>query len=63
MDFRDRKEKFDLLYLFPPDEAALHGLANAFDEEAMDEPLPVVFFKYLESTYISDLIDEVEALL
>ena len=59
VDFRDRKEKFELLYLFLPDEKALHGLANSFTDEATAEPTPVTFFKYLESTYISDLIDEV----
>ncbi|MBU1172686.1 MAG: AAA family ATPase [Proteobacteria bacterium] len=59
VDFRDRKEKFELLYLFLPDENALHGLANSFADEATTEPTAVTFFKYLESTYISDLIDEV----
>ena len=59
VDFRDRKEKFELLYLFLPDEKALHGLANSFVDEATAEPTPVTFLKYLESTYISDLIDEV----
>lgn len=60
VDFRDRKEKFELLYLFLPDEKALQGLANAFSDENLGEPAPVTFFKYLESTYISDLIDEVK---
>ncbi len=59
VDFRDRKEKFELLYLFLQDEKALHKLANAFADENSQEPAPVTFFKYLESTYISDLIDEV----
>jgi predicted ATPase len=59
VDFRDRKEKFELLYLFLPDEKALHGLAHSFADDATTEPTPVTFFKYLESTYISDLIDEV----
>jgi predicted ATPase len=59
IDFRDRKEKFELLYLFLPDEDALHSLAGSFENEAAMEPLPVIFFKYLESTYISDLIDQV----
>ncbi len=59
IDFRDRKEKFELLYLFLPDEDALHSLAGSFESEATCEPLPVIFFKYLESTYISDLIDQV----
>ena len=59
IDFRDGKEKFELLYLFLPDEDALHSLAGSFENEAAMEPLPVIFFKYLESTYISDLIDQV----
>ena len=42
-----------------PDEDALHNLAGSFESEATCEPLPVIFFKYLESTYISDLIDQV----
>ncbi len=60
VDFRDRKENFELLYLFLQDEKALHKLANAFADEKSPEPTPVTFFKYLESTYISDLIDEVK---
>ena len=52
LDFRGRKEKQDLLYLFIPDKAALKQLAEKIGE-------PARFFKYLESTYISDLIDEV----
>ncbi len=52
LDFRGRKEKQDLLYLFVPDKAALQRLADKIGE-------PARLFKYLESTYISDLIDEV----
>ena len=52
LDFRGRKEKQDLLYLFVPNKAALMQLAEKIGE-------PSRFFKYLESTYISDLIDEV----
>jgi len=52
LDFRGRKEEHELLFLFIPDKAALSKLA----EEIGD---PARFFKYLESTYISDLIDEV----
>lgn len=52
LDFRGRKESQDLLYLFVPDKAALAKLAQEIGE-------PARFFKYLESTYISDLIDEV----
>jgi predicted ATPase len=52
LDFRGRKESQDLLYLFVPDKSALVKLAQEIGE-------PARFFKYLESTYISDLIDEV----
>jgi len=52
LDFRGRKEKQDLLYVFVPDKNALDKLAVKIGE-------PARFFKYLESTYISDLIDEV----
>jgi len=52
LDFRGRKESQDLLYLFVPDKPALVKLAQEIGE-------PARFFKYLESTYISDLIDEV----
>ena len=52
LDFRGRKETQDLLYLFVPDKDALGRIAEQIGE-------PARFFKYLESTYISDLIDEV----
>jgi len=52
LDFRGRKETQDLLYLYVPDKAALGRVAEEIGE-------PARFFKYLESTYISDLIDEV----
>lgn len=52
LDFRGRKEMQDLLYLFVPDKSALGRVAEKIGE-------PARFFKYLESTYISDLIDEV----
>jgi predicted ATPase len=52
LDFRGRKETQDLLYLFVPDKEALTQLAEKIGE-------PARLFKYLESTYISDLIDEV----
>lgn len=52
LDFRGRKEKQEFLYLYVPDKAALQNLALEIGE-------PARLFKYLESTYISDLIDEV----
>jgi len=52
VDFRGRTEKHDLLYLFVPDRESLRRLAESIGE-------PARLFKYLESTYISDLIDEV----
>jgi len=54
LDFRGRKETQELLYLFVPDNDALGRMAA--EVGAGD---PARFFKYLESTYISDLIDEV----
>ncbi|MFO1440074.1 MAG: AAA family ATPase [Verrucomicrobiaceae bacterium] len=54
LDFRGRKETQELLYLFVPDKDALGRIAA--EVGAGD---PARFFKYLESTYISDLIDEV----
>jgi predicted ATPase len=54
LDFRGRKETQELLYLFVPDKVALGRMAA---EVGAGEPAR--FFKYLESTYISDLIDEV----
>lgn len=52
LDFRGRSETQELLYLFIPDKEALGRIAEEIGESAR-------FFKYLESTYISDLIDEV----
>lgn len=54
LDFRGRKETQELLYLFVPDKEALRRMA-----EEVGAGEPARFFKYLESTYISDLIDEV----
>jgi predicted ATPase len=53
LDYRGRKETQDLLYLFVKDKNALKQLSETVGE-------PSRFFKYLESTYISDLIDEVK---
>ncbi|MGB3225454.1 MAG: AAA family ATPase [Desulforhopalus sp.] len=52
VDFRGREETFDILYQFVPNKTELRKLADEIGE-------PSRFFKYLESTYISDLIDEV----
>jgi predicted ATPase len=52
LDYRGRKETKELLYLFVPDDKALRKLLT-------DDKHPADFFKHLESTYISDLIDEV----
>jgi predicted ATPase len=54
LDFRGRKETQELLYLFVPDKESLRRIA-----EEVGASEPARFFKYLESTYISDLIDEV----
>lgn len=52
-DYRGRKETQDLLYLFVKDKDSLKELSKTVGE-------PSRFFKCLESTYISDLIDEVK---
>ena len=52
LDFRGREETLNLLYQYVPSKEKLRDLAEQIGE-------PSRFFKYLESTYISDLIDEV----
>lgn len=52
LDFRGREETLNLLYQYVPSKEKLRELAERIGE-------PSRFFKYLESTYISDLIDEV----
>ena len=52
VDFRGRRETKELMYLFVPSSQSLRSLLT-LDERPAD------FFKYLESTYISDLIDAV----
>lgn len=51
-DFRGREETVNLLYQYVPSKEKLRALADEIGE-------PSRFFKYLEGTYISDLIDEV----
>jgi len=51
-DFRGRPVEEDLLYLFLQDEKKLSELASHY-------PRATDFFKYLESTYVSELIKEV----
>jgi len=53
LDYRGRKETQDLLYLFVKDDKSLERLSNEIGDQSR-------FFKSLESTYISDLIDEVK---
>lgn len=52
LDFRGREETINLLYQYVPSKEKLRELAEKIGE-------PSRFFKYLESTYIADLIDEV----
>jgi predicted ATPase len=52
LDFRGREETLNLLYQYVPSKEKLRDLAEQIGE-------PSRFFKYLESSYISDLIDEV----
>lgn len=53
LDYRGRKEKQDLLYLFVKDKESLNQLSETVGDQSR-------FFKCLESTYISDLIEEVK---
>jgi len=48
-----RYENLDKLYLYIPSEEKIKEIADGFKDN-------VTFFKYLESTYISDLIQEVK---
>ena len=53
IDFRGRSENQDLLYMFLPDEAALRNLAEEYADTTS-------FFKNIESTYIADILENVE---
>lgn len=55
IDFRERIENKEFLYLFLQDKEKLKDLARAYSKE------PTQFFRDLESTYINDLIEEVRA--
>jgi predicted ATPase len=53
IDFRGRSENQDRLYMFLPDEAALRSLAEEYADTTS-------FFKNIESTYIADILENVE---
>lgn len=53
VDFRGRSENQDRLYLFLPDDSALKGLASEY-------PDTTSLFKNIESTYIADLLEDVQ---
>ncbi|MBU0483581.1 MAG: AAA family ATPase [Proteobacteria bacterium] len=53
IDFRERTENKEFLYLFLKDKEKLKSLARVYSKE------PTQFFRDLESTYINDLIEEV----
>jgi predicted ATPase len=53
IDFRGRSENQDRLYMFLPDEAALRNLAEEYADTTS-------FFKNIESTYIADILENVE---
>lgn len=53
IDFRGRSENQDRLYLFLPDKAALEQLASHYTDSAD-------LFKNIESTYIADLLEDVQ---
>jgi hypothetical protein len=53
VDFRGRSESQDRLYVFLPDDIALKGLASEY-------PDTTSLFKNIESTYIADLLEDVQ---
>ena len=53
IDFRGRSENQDRLYLFLPDREALESLNDNY-------PSTTTLFKYIESTYIADLLESVD---
>lgn len=53
VDFRGRAENQDRLYLFLPDDSALKNLASEY-------PDTTSLFKNIESTYIADLLEDVQ---
>ena len=53
VDFRGRSENQDRLYLFLPDDGALKDLASEY-------PDTTSLFKNIESTYIADLLEDVQ---
>lgn len=53
IDFRGRAENQDRLYLFLPDDSALKDLASEY-------PDTTSLFKNIESTYIADLLEDVQ---
>lgn len=53
VDFRGRSENQDRLYMFLPDDNALKGLASEY-------PDTTSLFKNIESTYIADLLEDVQ---
>lgn len=53
VDFRGRSENQDRLYLFLSDDSALKGLASEY-------PDTTSLFKHIESTYIADLLEDVQ---
>lgn len=53
IDFRDRKEKQERLYLFLPDRESLTELNGNYQNTA-------TLFKNIESTYIADILESVE---
>lgn len=55
LDFRERTENKEFLYLFLKDKEKLKDLARLYSKE------PTQFFRDLESTYINDLIEDVRA--
>lgn len=53
IDFRGRSENQDRLYLFLPDKESLENLAKNYADTT-------ALFKHIESTYIADLLEDVQ---
>ena len=53
IDFRGRSEQQERLYLFLPDRSALEALSENYANTS-------TLFKYIESTYIADILEDVE---
>lgn len=59
-DFRSQGITQDTLYLFLPGKKELNDFSKAYFEKSKEAPSNTILFKALESTYISELLEEVK---